>query len=77
MVCLWYSVYLYFSMFLFSTNNNVKVVISNLSSNIRIEDLESILAPYGGVQNYEKLSTKDGPTQVIQISFETPEQALQ
>lgn len=57
--------------------SSTKVIVSNLPSNARFEDLEQLLAPYGAPQNYEKLSTKDGPTQVVQISFDTPEQAQQ
>ena len=53
------------------------MIISNLPSNARIEDLEQLLAPYGAPQNYEKLGTKEGPTQTVQISFDTPEQAQQ
>ncbi len=64
-------------MFVFSVSHNAKVVISNLPSHVRIEDLEPILTPYGGIQNYEKLGTKDGPTQVVQISLNSPEQAQQ
>ncbi|XP_065220196.1 insulin-like growth factor 2 mRNA-binding protein 1 isoform X3 [Planococcus citri] len=58
-------------------NTSAKVVISNLPGNARIEDLEQLLAPYGQPQNYEKLGTKEGPTQAVQISFDTPEQAQQ
>ncbi|XP_050443142.1 insulin-like growth factor 2 mRNA-binding protein 1 isoform X3 [Adelges cooleyi] len=53
-----------------------KIVISNVPSSVRGEQLEQILLQFGQVKDIEKLSQRDGPTQVIQITFESAEQAL-
>lgn len=56
----------------YSTN---KIVISNVPSSVRFEQLDQILLQFGQVKDIEKLSQRDGPTQVIQITFESTEQA--
>lgn len=58
--------------FRFSAN---KIVISNVPSNVRFEQLDQILSQFGSVKEIEKLNQQDGPRQVIQISFESAEQA--
>lgn len=50
-------------------------MISNVPSGVRFEQLEQILLQFGQVKDIEKLSQRDGPTQVIQITFESAEQA--
>ncbi|XP_027851738.2 insulin-like growth factor 2 mRNA-binding protein 2 isoform X3 [Aphis gossypii] len=52
-----------------------KIVISNVPSTVRFEQLDQILLQFGQVKDIEKLSQRDGPTQVIQITFESTEQA--
>lgn len=52
-----------------------KIVISNVPSGVRFEQLDQILLQFGQVKDIEKLSQRDGPTQVIQITFESTEQA--
>ncbi|VVC28880.1 Hypothetical protein CINCED_3A013841 [Cinara cedri] len=52
-----------------------KIVINNVPSNVRFEQLDQILSQFGSVKEIEKLSQRDGPTQVIQITFESAEQA--
>lgn len=52
-----------------------KIVISNVPSGVRFEQLDQILLQFGQVKDIEKLSQRDGPTQVIQITFESAEQA--
>lgn len=56
----------------FSAN---KIVISNVPSGVRFDQLEQILLQFGQVKEIEKLSQRDGPMQVIQIAFESAEQA--
>jgi hypothetical protein len=50
-------------------------VISNVPSGVRFDQLEQILLQFGQVKEIEKLSQRDGPTQVVQIAFESSEQA--
>jgi insulin-like growth factor 2 mRNA-binding protein 1 len=52
-------------------------VLTNLPLHVRIEDLEPLLTPFGSVQNCEKLNSRDGSTQIVQVSYETQEQAQQ
>lgn len=52
-----------------------KIVISNVPSSVRFEQLDQILLQFGPVKDIEKLSQRDGPTQVVQITFESAEQA--
>ncbi|XP_025419881.1 insulin-like growth factor 2 mRNA-binding protein 1 [Sipha flava] len=52
-----------------------KIVISNVPSGVRFDQLEQILLQFGQVKEIEKLSQRDGPTQVVQIAFESSEQA--
>ncbi|XP_069690838.1 insulin-like growth factor 2 mRNA-binding protein 1 isoform X2 [Periplaneta americana] len=54
-----------------------KIVLSNIPSHVRFEDLEPLLTPFGSVQNCEKLNSRDGSTQTVQVSYETQEQAQQ
>ncbi|XP_023703830.1 insulin-like growth factor 2 mRNA-binding protein 1 isoform X2 [Cryptotermes secundus] len=54
-----------------------KIVLTNLPLHVRIEDLEPLLTPFGSVQNCEKLNSRDGSTQIVQVSYETQEQAQQ
>lgn len=56
----------------FSAN---KIVISNVPTGVRFEQLEQILLQFGQVKEIEKISQRDGPTQVVQIAFESAEQA--
>jgi len=44
-------------------------------SGVRFEQLDQILLQFGQVKDIEKLSQRDGPTQVVQITFESAEQA--
>lgn len=59
----------------FSRYSANKIVISNVPSTVRFEQLDQILLQFGQVKDIEKLSQRDGPTQVIQITFESTEQA--
>ncbi|XP_050521834.1 insulin-like growth factor 2 mRNA-binding protein 1 isoform X2 [Daktulosphaira vitifoliae] len=52
-----------------------KIVISNVPSSVRFEQLEQVLLQFGQVKDIEKLNQRDGPTQVVQITFESAEQA--
>lgn len=52
-------------------------MLTNLPLHVRIEDLEPLLTPFGSVQNCEKLNSRDGSTQIVQVSYETQEQAQQ
>jgi insulin-like growth factor 2 mRNA-binding protein 1 len=52
-----------------------KIVISNVPRGVRFDQLEQILLQFGQVKEIEKLSQRDGPTQVVQIAFESSEQA--
>ncbi|XP_046669691.1 insulin-like growth factor 2 mRNA-binding protein 1 isoform X3 [Homalodisca vitripennis] len=61
----------------FHTSSNTKIVVSNLPPHVRIEDLEHLLTPFGHVQKCEKLSSREGQPQVVQISYDTQEQAQQ
>jgi insulin-like growth factor 2 mRNA-binding protein 1 len=54
-----------------------KILLSNLPLHVRFEDLEPLLTPFGSVQNCEKLNSRDGSTQTVQVSYETQEQAQQ
>jgi len=54
-----------------------KIVLSNLPVHVRLEDLEELLIPFGSVQSCEKLNSRDGSTQTVQVSYETQEQAQQ
>ncbi|CAG2066524.1 unnamed protein product [Timema podura] len=54
-----------------------KIVLSNIPTHVRIEDLEPLLTPFGQVQNCEKLNSRDGSTHAVQVSYETQEQAQQ
>ncbi|KAK7793766.1 hypothetical protein R5R35_000962 [Gryllus longicercus] len=54
-----------------------KIVLSNLPTHVRFEDLEPLLTPFGPVQNCEKIASRDGSTQTVQVSYETQEQAQQ
>lgn len=54
-----------------------KIVLSNLPVHVRLEDLEPLLTPFGSVQSCEKLNSRDGSTQTVQVSYETQEQAQQ
>ncbi|XP_030757145.1 insulin-like growth factor 2 mRNA-binding protein 1 isoform X2 [Sitophilus oryzae] len=54
-----------------------KIIISNLGPQIKFEDIESLLTQHGRVIQCDKLTSKDPSTQVVQITYETPEQAQQ
>lgn len=54
-----------------------RVVVSNIPAHVRFEDLESLLSPFGTVINFEKLNSREGPTQTVQVSYETQEEAQQ
>ncbi|KAJ9582076.1 hypothetical protein L9F63_003578, partial [Diploptera punctata] len=54
-----------------------KIVLSNIPSHVRFEELEPLLTPFGSVQSCEKLNSRDGSTQTVQVSYETQEQAQQ
>ncbi|XP_067006463.1 insulin-like growth factor 2 mRNA-binding protein 1 isoform X2 [Anabrus simplex] len=54
-----------------------KVVVSNVPPHVRFEDLEPLLTPFGALQNCEKLNSRDGTTQTVQVAYETQEQAQQ
>ncbi|XP_054270210.1 insulin-like growth factor 2 mRNA-binding protein 1 isoform X4 [Macrosteles quadrilineatus] len=58
-------------------SSNSKIVVSNLPPHVRFEDLEHLLIPYGNIQKCEKLNSREGQPQVVQISYETQEQAQQ
>lgn len=64
-------------MFFFCFSSNTKIVVSNLPQNVRFEDLENLLSPFGHVQKCEKLNSREGQPQVVQICYETQEQAQQ
>jgi hypothetical protein len=63
--------------FLFVCSAGGKILLSNLPLHVRFEDLEPLLTPFGSVQNCEKLNSRDGSTQTVQVSYETQEQAQQ
>ncbi|XP_060517676.1 insulin-like growth factor 2 mRNA-binding protein 1 isoform X2 [Cylas formicarius] len=52
-----------------------KIIISNLGPQIKFEDIEHLLSQHGRVIHCDKLTSKDPNTQVVQITYETPEQA--
>ncbi|XP_015175383.1 PREDICTED: insulin-like growth factor 2 mRNA-binding protein 1 [Polistes dominula] len=54
-----------------------KILVSNVSINIRLEDFESLLLNYGQVQVLEKVTSRDPNTLSYLVSYETPEQAQQ
>ncbi|GJQ70605.1 putative RNA binding protein [Trypoxylus dichotomus] len=54
-----------------------KIIISNLASHVRFEDIQHLLTPHGKVISCDKLTSKDPNTQTVQITFETPDQAQQ
>lgn len=54
-----------------------KIILSNLPSHARFEDLETLLSPFGSVQSCEKLGSRDGGVWSVQVSYETHEQAQQ
>jgi insulin-like growth factor 2 mRNA-binding protein 1 len=63
--------------FFFVCSAGGKIVLTNLPLHVRVEDLEPLLTPFGSVQNCEKLNSRDGSTQIVQVSYETQEQAQQ
>ncbi|ENN77188.1 hypothetical protein YQE_06326, partial [Dendroctonus ponderosae] len=54
-----------------------KIIISNLGPQIKFEDIELLLGQHGSVIHCDKLTSKDPATQVVQITYETTEQAQQ
>ncbi|KAF7285224.1 hypothetical protein GWI33_011546 [Rhynchophorus ferrugineus] len=52
-----------------------KIIISNLGPQIKFEDIASLLSEHGNVVHCDKLTSKDPTTQVVQITYETTEQA--
>ncbi|CAH1998215.1 unnamed protein product [Acanthoscelides obtectus] len=52
-----------------------KIIISNLSGNVRFEDIEHLLSQHGRVVSCDKLTSKDPNTQTVAIMYETLEQA--
>ncbi|XP_050308955.1 insulin-like growth factor 2 mRNA-binding protein 1 isoform X2 [Anthonomus grandis grandis] len=52
-----------------------KIILSNLGPQIKFEDIEHLLVQYGRVIHCDKLTSKDPTTQVVQITYETTEQA--
>ncbi|CAG9768943.1 unnamed protein product [Ceutorhynchus assimilis] len=54
-----------------------KIIISNLGPQIKFEDIELLLGQHGRVIHCDKLTSKDPNTQVVQITYETTEQAQQ
>ncbi|RZF34745.1 hypothetical protein LSTR_LSTR007797 [Laodelphax striatellus] len=58
-------------------SNNGKIVVSNVPSHLGLEELEQYLLPFGPFQNCEKLSSREGQPQTVQISYATQQQAQQ
>lgn len=54
-----------------------RVIISNLASHIRFEDIESLLTQYGRIISIDKLPSTDLTTQAVAIIYENTEQAQQ
>ncbi|XP_017784762.1 PREDICTED: insulin-like growth factor 2 mRNA-binding protein 1 isoform X2 [Nicrophorus vespilloides] len=54
-----------------------KIIVSNLPQHVRFEDIEHLLTPHGPVVNVDKMNCKDPASQIVQITFETVEQAQQ
>ncbi|VEN38389.1 unnamed protein product [Callosobruchus maculatus] len=60
-----------------NSNQPPKIIISNLSGNVRFEDIEHLLSQHGRVVSCDKLTSKDPNTQTVAIMYETVEQAQQ
>lgn len=58
-------------------STNCKVIVTNIPSHARQEDLEQIFSQFGTVQNCEKINSKDGNTQSYQVVYEAQDQAQQ
>ncbi|XP_066255130.1 insulin-like growth factor 2 mRNA-binding protein 1 [Euwallacea similis] len=58
-------------------SQTTKIIVSNLGPQIKFEDIEHLLAQHGSVIHCDKLTSKDPTTQVVQITYETTEQAQQ
>lgn len=61
----------------FCCSQTPKIIISNLGPQIKFEDIELLLGQHGSVIHCDKLTSKDPATQVVQITYETTEQAQQ
>ncbi|XP_075213249.1 IGF-II mRNA-binding protein isoform X3 [Lycorma delicatula] len=61
----------------FASSGNGKIVVSNIPSHVQLEDLQSLLGQFGNIQNCEKISSREGQSQTVQISYETQDQAQQ
>ncbi|KAL1514273.1 hypothetical protein ABEB36_003556, partial [Hypothenemus hampei] len=54
-----------------------KIIVSNLGPQVKFEDIEHLLGQHGHVIHCDKLTSKDPNTQMVQITYETTEQAQQ
>lgn len=62
---------------LFFSSANSKIIVSNIPSQARYEDLEQFVSQFGTVQNCEKVNSRDGNSQTYQVVYETQDQAQQ
>lgn len=54
-----------------------KVLISGLPLHLRFDNIEPLLLQYGNVEQCDKANVRDGNTQAVYITYESPEQAQQ
>ncbi|KYN40648.1 Insulin-like growth factor 2 mRNA-binding protein 1 [Trachymyrmex septentrionalis] len=54
-----------------------KVLVSNLSAQVRLEELDLLFSNYGQIQNIEKVPSRDPNLLSVLISYETQEQVQQ